>query len=45
VKAITQFNEPELKGRNIKVNDAKPRESSFGGNDRNGSSGGGRDHW
>ena len=30
-KAIAQFNESELKGRNIKVNEAKPRESSFGG--------------
>ena len=30
-KAIQQFNETELKGRNIKVNEAKPRESSFGG--------------
>ena len=29
-KAIQQFNETELKGRNIKVNEAKPRESSFG---------------
>ena len=30
-KAIQQFNDTELKGRNIKVNEAKPRESSFGG--------------
>ena len=29
-KAIEQLNETELKGRNIKVNEAKPRESSFG---------------
>src|SRR6204780_1008548 len=29
-KAIAQFNDSELKGRNIKVNEAKPRESSFG---------------
>jgi len=35
-KAITQFNDTELKGRNIKVNEAKPRESSFGGNNRSG---------
>jgi len=34
-KAIAQFNDSELKGRNIKVNEAKPRESRFGGNDRN----------
>ena len=30
-KAIEQLNDTELKGRNIKVNEAKPRESSFGG--------------
>jgi cold-inducible RNA-binding protein len=29
-KAIEQFNDSELKGRNIKVNEAKSRESSFG---------------
>jgi len=29
--AIGRFNDSELKGRNIKVNEAKPRESSFGG--------------
>ena len=29
--AIQRFNETDLKGRNIKVNEAKPRESSFGG--------------
>jgi hypothetical protein len=28
---IQRFNDTELKGRNIKVNEAKPRESSFGG--------------
>jgi len=39
--AIQQFNDTELKGRNIKVNEAKPRESGFGGNDRNRSGGGG----
>jgi RNA recognition motif-containing protein len=43
--AISQLNDSELKGRNIKVNEAKPRESSFGGGsrDRNGggNSGGG----
>jgi RNA recognition motif-containing protein len=32
--AIRQLNDTELKGRNIKVNEAKPRESSFGGNNR-----------
>src|SRR5215467_6660373 len=30
-RAIQQFNETELKGRNIKVNEAKPREGGFGG--------------
>jgi RNA recognition motif-containing protein len=46
--AIHQFNESELKGRNIKVNAAKPRESSFGGQrDRNsgGGAGRGRNRW
>jgi RNA recognition motif-containing protein len=40
-KAIQQFNDTELKGRNIKVNEAKPRENSFGGNNRGGGGGGG----
>src|SRR5713226_539034 len=44
-KAIQQFNDADLKGRNIKVNEAKPRESSFGGNNRNGGGGAGRDRW
>ncbi|HEY2663886.1 MAG TPA: RNA-binding protein [Candidatus Binataceae bacterium] len=50
-KAITQFNESELKGRNIKVSEAKPRESSFGGGNRNsrstgaGGAGRGRNRW
>src|ERR1700687_3816386 len=51
-KAIQQYNETELKGRNIKVNEAKPRESSFGGGgggNRGGGGGGGgnrgRDRW
>jgi RNA recognition motif-containing protein len=51
-KAISQFNETELKGRNIKVSEAKPRESGFGGGggnrDRRGGGGGGgrgRDRW
>lgn len=47
--AIRQFNDSELKGRNIKVNEAKPRESNFGGGnrDRNGGGGAGRgrDRW
>ncbi|MBF6569921.1 MAG: RNA-binding protein [Candidatus Binataceae bacterium] len=43
-QAISQFNDAELKGRNIKVNEAKPRESSFGGGgggNRNSHGGGG----
>ena len=47
-KAIQQFNDTELKGRNIRVNEAKPRESSFGGGNRGGGSGGGergRNRW
>jgi cold-inducible RNA-binding protein len=49
--AIKQFNDTELKGRNIKVNEAKPRESGFGGGNRGGGGGGGggggrgRDRW
>jgi len=34
--AIQRFNDTELKGRNIKVNEAKPRESSFGGGNNRG---------
>jgi len=48
-KAIQQFNDTELKGRNIKVNEAKPRESGFGGNRGGGGGGGGagrgRNRW
>jgi len=48
--AIRQFNDSELKGRNIKVNEARPRESSFGGGsgNRDRSGGGaarGRNRW
>jgi RNA recognition motif-containing protein len=46
--AIRQFNDSELKGRNIKVNEARPRESKFGGgHDRNdgGGAGRGRNRW
>ena len=39
--AISQFDGSELKGRNIKVNEAKPRESNFGGGNRDRNSGGG----
>jgi RNA recognition motif-containing protein len=48
-EAIRQFNDAELKGRNIKVNEAKPRESSFGGGNRgrnnSGGAGRGRSRW
>jgi RNA recognition motif-containing protein len=35
-KAIQQLNDTELKGRNIKVNEARPRESSLGGSNLSG---------
>jgi RNA recognition motif-containing protein len=40
--AIRQYNETELKGRNIKVDEAKPRESGFGRGNHDGNSGAGR---
>jgi cold-inducible RNA-binding protein len=49
--AIQRFNDAELKGRNIKVNEAKPRESTFGGGNRGGRGNGasgisrGRNRW
>ncbi|HUY19960.1 MAG TPA: RNA-binding protein [Candidatus Binataceae bacterium] len=46
--AIRQFNDSDLKGRNIKVNEAKPRESNSGGGNRDRNGGGasrGRDRW
>ncbi len=39
VKAIEQFNDTELKGRRIKVNEARPKEAGFGGGNRGGSGG------
>jgi len=39
-KAIQQFNDYQMKGRGLKVNEAKPRESRPGGG---GGGGGGRD--
>jgi cold-inducible RNA-binding protein len=41
-KAIETLNGADLKGRNIKVNEAKPREPRFGGDNRRGGGGGGR---
>lgn len=40
-RAIEQFNETELKGRNIKVNEARPREAGGGGNRGGGNRSGG----
>jgi RNA recognition motif-containing protein len=49
-KAIQQFNETELKGRNIRVNEARPREGggfnrSGGGGNSGGGNRGGRSRW
>jgi|SRR5579885_881580 cold-inducible RNA-binding protein len=47
--AIERFNDTEFKGRNIKVDEARPRESGFaGGGNRGGRGGGmsrGRNRW
>jgi len=43
--AIQRFNDTDLKGRNIKVNEAKPRESKFGGGGGGGGAGRGRERW
>lgn len=43
-QAIRQLNDTDLKGRNIKVNEARPRESGFGNRDRSGGGGAGRGH-
>jgi RNA recognition motif-containing protein len=40
-RAIEQFNETELKGRNIKVNEARPREAGAGGGGGGNRGGGG----
>src|SRR5258708_29410042 len=42
-KAIQTLNDTDLKGRNIKVSEAKPRESSFGGGGGGGNRRGGGD--
>jgi RNA recognition motif-containing protein len=45
-KAIRQFNDTARKGRNIKVNEARPRESSFvGANTRSGGDKRGGSRW
>jgi cold-inducible RNA-binding protein len=38
-RAIEEFNETELKGRNIRVNEARPREGGGGGGPRGGGGG------
>jgi RNA recognition motif-containing protein len=43
--AIQRFNDTDLKGRNIKVNEAKPRESNFGGGGGGGGASRGRNRW
>ena len=43
-KAIQTLNDTDLKGRNIKVSEAKPRESSFGGGSGGGNRRGGGDN-
>jgi RNA recognition motif-containing protein len=40
-KAVDQFNETELKGRNIRVDQARPREGGGGGGGNRGGGGGG----
>jgi hypothetical protein len=42
-RAIEEFNDTELKGRNIRVNEARPREGGGPGGPRGGGGGGGRD--
>ncbi|MEI6093518.1 MAG: RNA-binding protein [bacterium] len=45
-KAIEQFDNTELDGRNIKVNEAKPKtDSRSGGSSRGGNSGGNNRRW
>lgn len=39
-KAIEELNNAEVSGRNIKVNESKPRENNFRGGDRRGGGGG-----
>jgi RNA recognition motif-containing protein len=41
-KAVDQFNETELKGRNIRVDQARPREGGGGGGGNRGGGGGNR---
>ena len=43
--AITAFDGKEVGGRNLKVNEAKPRESRTGGGNGGGGFGGGKNRW
>jgi RNA recognition motif-containing protein len=43
--AIRQFNDSELRSRNIKVNEVRPRESSVGSNSRNAGNNRAGDRW
>jgi cold-inducible RNA-binding protein len=45
VKAIAALNGKDLKGRNLKVNEAQPRPAGGGGGGRGGFGGGGRDRY
>ncbi|MBU1699077.1 MAG: RNA-binding protein [Candidatus Eisenbacteria bacterium] len=44
-EAIAALNDREFGGRNLKVNEAKPREGGGGGGGRGGGGGGGRRNW
>jgi RNA recognition motif-containing protein len=43
--AITAFDGKEVDGRNLKVNEAKPRENRTGGGGGGGGFGGGKNRW
>lgn len=45
LKAIQELDTKDLKGRSLKVNEARPRTSSGGGGRRDGGGGGGRSRW
>ena len=44
-QAIKALHEADLKGRSITVNEARPRENSFGGGGRNGGGGRSEKRW
>ena len=45
LKAIQELDTKDLKGRSLKVNEARPRTSSGGGRRDGGGGGGGRSRW